>query len=97
VLFRLGRTALALPLLRRAAAMLDEQGHGRAGLASCLLKLAAALLKSNQHAECVRVARRAGRLGVADVAPTAGVLAEACEGAQRAGRDTSNAVIDMAM
>ena len=78
-------------------AMLDEQGHGRAGLASCLLKLAAALLKSNQHAECARVARRAGRLGVADVAPTAGVLAEACEGAQRAGRDTSNAVIDMAM
>jgi len=77
--------------------MLDEQGHGRAGLASCLLKLAAALLKSNQHAECARVARRAGRLGVADVAPTAGALAEACQGAQRAGRDTSNAVIDMAM
>ena len=62
----------ALPLLRRAAAMLHEQGHGRAGLASCLLKLAAALLKTT-------------------------ALADACKGAQRAGQDTSNAVIDMAM
>ena len=87
----------ALPLLRRAAAMLHEQGHGRAGLASCLLKLAAALLKTNQHAECARVARRAGGLGVAGVAPTATALADACEGAQQAGQDTSNAVIDMAM
>ena len=87
----------ALPLLRRAAAMLHEQGHGRAGLASCLLKLAAALLKTNQHAECARVARRAGGLGVAGVAPTATALADACKGAQRAGQDTSNAVIDMAM
>ena len=58
VLFRLNRTTLALPLLHRAAAMLHEQGHGRASLASCLLKLAAALLKTNYHAECARVARR---------------------------------------
>ena len=96
VLFRLDRTALALPLLRRSAQMLAEQNAGRSALASALLKLAAALLKTNQHAECAQLAAQAATLEPV-AAASAVALRDACQNAQRMGQDTSGAIIDMAL
>ena len=103
MLVRTHQAGRALPVLRRAVAMLTElhelggrSAHSRAALASAEVKLAAALLKSNEHARCTASARKAEKLEPS-IAAVVAPLRQLCERAKREQLDTSNVHIDVGL
>lgn len=104
MLFRLGRSLEALPVLLAAKHKLEEvhrltngaSAQNRGALSSALVKLSATYLSLNMHAECLASANEASLLEPA-VAPTVAGLAQICERAPKEGLDTSKVKIDMVL